>query len=532
MKHFDTFGVMIDCSRNAVMSVSALKKFISLLAKMGYNEVQLYTEDTYEVDGEPFFGIFRGRYSQSELIELDGYCRSIGVELVPCIQTLAHLNAAFRWGKYAAINDIDDILLVGDERTYALIENMIATCRKCFSTKKIHIGMDEAHNLGRGRYRDVNGEVDGSEILLSHLTRVTAITEKYGFDPMMWSDMFYRLASGGAYYTSDSDFGENVRSKIPPTLSLVYWDYYHTDEQTYTSMLNAHKALTERVIFAGGAWKWAGFTPHNDFSLRCTRAALSAAKKAGIRDIFITMWGDNGAESSSYAVLPTLVTAACIADGITDEDEIKSRFYEWVGVSFDDFMLLDLPDTITKSDGVLTPSKYELYNDPFLGLMDSAVCEGDGAKYADFTLRLSDGAERAGEYRYLFDAAAALTDALSVKAELGPRTRAAYESFKSGNRTALDGIIDDYATAIERVETFVTAFRRQWFLENKPHGFDVQDLRLGGLLMRLSSCRERLILLKNGETDMIPELEEVLPPVYSGTVSCNHWRSTVTANVL
>ena len=52
MNYFDTFGVMIDCSRNAVMSVKSLKKFFQILKKMGYNQVQLYMEDTYEVETE------------------------------------------------------------------------------------------------------------------------------------------------------------------------------------------------------------------------------------------------------------------------------------------------------------------------------------------------------------------------------------------------------------------------------------------------------------------------------------------------
>ena len=90
MKNFDTFGVMIDMSRNAVMSLESLKRFLKLLKKMGYNCVMLYTEDTYEVEGEPYFGYMRGRYTHEELKEIDDYCYSIGVEVIPCIQTLAH----------------------------------------------------------------------------------------------------------------------------------------------------------------------------------------------------------------------------------------------------------------------------------------------------------------------------------------------------------------------------------------------------------------------------------------------------------
>ena len=51
LKNFDRFGVMIDCSRNAVMSVPALKRFFGILAKMCYDCAMLYTEDTYEIDG-------------------------------------------------------------------------------------------------------------------------------------------------------------------------------------------------------------------------------------------------------------------------------------------------------------------------------------------------------------------------------------------------------------------------------------------------------------------------------------------------
>ena len=45
------FGVMLDCSRNAVMKVEEVKKFAAILKKFGYNMMMLYTEDTYEVDG-------------------------------------------------------------------------------------------------------------------------------------------------------------------------------------------------------------------------------------------------------------------------------------------------------------------------------------------------------------------------------------------------------------------------------------------------------------------------------------------------
>ena len=79
MENFNKFGVMVDCSRNAVMTVEQLKKFITVISKMGYNQVHLYMEDTYEVNDEAYFGYLRGKYSKEELKELDDFAYGIGV---------------------------------------------------------------------------------------------------------------------------------------------------------------------------------------------------------------------------------------------------------------------------------------------------------------------------------------------------------------------------------------------------------------------------------------------------------------------
>ena len=91
----DYFGAMLDMSRNAVMKPEEVKKYARLLKSLGYNMIQLYTEDTYEVSDEPYFGYLRGRYSKEELKDIVSYCNGIGVEVIPCVQTLAHLNAIY-----------------------------------------------------------------------------------------------------------------------------------------------------------------------------------------------------------------------------------------------------------------------------------------------------------------------------------------------------------------------------------------------------------------------------------------------------
>lgn len=522
---FSKLGVMLDCSRNAVMSVESLKKFMTLLAKMGYNQLHLYMEDTYEVDGEEKFGYLRGRYSKKELKELDDYAFGLGIELVPNIQTLAHMSAFVRWRK--DLVDTGEIMLVGEEKVYDLIRRMFSSLRECFRTENIHIGMDEAHMLGRGKYYDLHGPENRFDILLSHLQRVCALAEEYGFKPMMWSDMFYRIANGGSYYKTASEFDPSIKEKIPKNLSLVYWDYYSHDKDRYKKMIRGHRQLSDDIVFAGGAWKWSGFAPNNYFSIPATKAAFSVCKSEGVRDVFLTMWGDNGAECSAFALLPTLCYGACIARGITKMSQIRAKFEEWVGARYDDFLLLDGPNRIERVEKVINPAKYFLYADPFMSQFLNLETKEHAMTYASLARRLTLAARRTGEYAYLFENLAKLCRVLELKQDLCSKTRKAYES---GDKTALDAVLADYKKVIRRTEEFHRAFRTQWYTENKPHGFDVQDHRLGGLLQRMRSCMERLQDYRDGRIEAIPELEEKISPLAEGLINFNSWSQSHTAN--
>lgn len=53
---FDTCGIMIDVSRNAVLKIETVKDIIRYMARMGLNMLMLYTEDTYKMEDYPYFG--------------------------------------------------------------------------------------------------------------------------------------------------------------------------------------------------------------------------------------------------------------------------------------------------------------------------------------------------------------------------------------------------------------------------------------------------------------------------------------------
>lgn len=532
---FRRMGIMIDCSRNAVMNLPSLKKWIDIMADLGYNTLMLYTEDTYEVDNQPYFGYLRGRYSQKELREIDDYAFNRGIELIPAIQTLAHLNSIFRWHAYSGINDCNDILLAGDDKTYELIEDIFTSLEKTVRTRIVNIGMDEAHMLGRGKYQDIHGAEDRFDILLSHLQKVAEIAKKHGFECLMWGDMFFRLL-GGNYGSNDNGaVSEDVKRMIPDNVNLIYWDYYSTDKDNYSRRIESHSAVKDGIWFAGGLWSWTGFAPHNGYSIDATAAAFEACREHGVRDVFLTLWGDNGAECSKFSLLPSLYYAAQTAHGISDLNTIKESFFEKYGIAFDDFMLADLTGTANeKKNQILNPEKYMLYNDCFLGQLDSTVRDGDAEAYANCAQKLKK-LENNPEYGYLFKTLRALCEVLSVKFDIGVHTRKAYES---KDKTALKNIISDYEQLLGLIDDFYLSFREQWEKENKPNGFEVQDIRIGGLCLRVRHCKEKLEAFVNGKIPSIGELEEPLLDFLGGgnalsrsPICFNNWGGSASVDL-
>lgn len=539
MKNFDSFGVMIDCSRDAVPNVKGLKRFLKTVAKMGYNVAMLYTEETYEVENEPYFGYKRGRYSMEEIREIDDYAASVGIELIPFIQTLAHLNQLLRWRAYRhKIFDIDDILLIDEPRTYELIENMFSTLSKTFRSKRVHIGMDEAHHVGLGKYLDQHGFTDRYALLMKHLNRVCEIAKKYGFtSTMMANDLFFNLSPGVFCSDEVRDFPPEITENVPKNCEMVYWDYFAMDNARYDAMMISTKKLSEKTWFSGGAWTWNTFTPHNRYSMKRNAIALESCLKNGVRQAFFTLWGDNGGECAYESVLPALMHAAAVARGLS-EDEMKREFLDITGESFDDMMDLDLPNYIF-GENVPVESPYfqhsacnyaktHLYDDPFLGTMSAGLKECDPSLLTRYAERLHTLAKASETYALLYENAACLCDVLSKKLLLAKKTRALYEQ---GDKQGLLALAEsDYADCIRLVGVFHKSFRRQWYAVNKTYGFEIHDARLGGLQCRLESCKERLCDYANGMIPEIAELKEPLLP-YKDTYVTS-WAEMISANIV
>ena len=510
---FQTTGIMFDVSRNAVLTPETIRFFLRKMALMGVNLGMMYTEDTYEVPEQPYFGYKRGRYSIAELKALDDYADVLGIELCPCIQTLGHLNRALHWPTLDHLKEDNEVIMPDIEETYVFLEQLIRSAIAPYRSKRIHIGMDEAFGLGLGRHYYKFGYEEPHKIMRRHLERVLQITQKYGLDPIMWSDMYFAL--DGHNYHSEGDPTQAAIDAVAPGVTLMYWDYYQDSEQAYLEALRKHTLFNAPTVFAGGIWTWCGIAPSYTTTIGNTDAALSACKKNNIPLVLATAWGDDGAETNFTTTLLGLqMYGEFTYKGEYNEENLRSRFARCCGADAQAF--LDLSD-FNQIEGVgsrcNTPSnlcKPMLYQDPLVELFEKDM---EGLKleehFAELETRFNRYTEENPAYGWLFGFYAALAGVLKYKCHWHKHAAAAV---RSGDRKLAAELADMIPATVEAIDVLDSRWRTMWDTTNKPQGFEVLELRIGGIRARMLTAGLKMRAFAEGKVDDIPELsEEGLP---------------------
>lgn len=513
-RYFDTCGMMLDVSRGRVITVETAKDLLEYMALMGLNMMMLYTEDTYVMEKYPYFGYQKGAYTREELQEIDRYALQFGIELIPCIQTLSHLATALRWEYAGKFRDTANTLYVGKEETYEFIRDMFRTVKECFTTRRTHIGLDEAGDVGAGKKRKLEGYIPAFELLTQHLQRVCEIAAEEGLNPMMWSDMFFKFGKLGGDYDYTSRIPDGFAKELPQNIEMVYWDYCYDNGEVTDLFLRKHaEELGRKTIFAGGIWTWNRMTANYDKTFSTANGQLGMCKKHGISDVFATIWCNTNSLFNLYSILPGLQMWAehCYQEEVSQE-LLADRFRICTGYELADFLLLGVDDfTEEERKEYMDPgcfcinsSAQHFFNDIFTGLFDKTLADFDFEahyrKYEEGLRRLSD----MGKMEPVFAQARVLTGLLVKKSCIKARLLEAYRE-RDGQK--LSEVIGQLEELLDLYEAYHNCSMEIWHQQNKPFGWDASDIRLGSMESRLKTVIRRVRDLAEGKVDCLPELE-------------------------
>ena len=535
---FTSRGAMLDLSRGGAMRVSSIKKYLDYMACFGLNTLLLYIEDMYEVKEFPKFGYMRGRYTAEELKEIDDYAYELGIEVVPCIQTLAHMERYLKHREASEIHATYFTLLCDEEKTYEFIDTLIKTIKGIFRTSRIHIGMDEAHDFCEGEYRKRHGETtDKFDVLCRHLGRVTQICDKYELHPMMWDDMFFKIGSKtGNYYDADAVIPDEAKTRIP-NVDLVYWDYDRNNEEQYIKLINAHKALGKKVVYAGAFWTPGYQMPFTGNVFKTLSHGLKSCIKTGITDVFATSWGDNGTEGNYFLTLPLLaiISEYCFNGNSCTNETIKKSAEFVTGVDFaaiDAMSAYHMPyDDTSEQVWYRGIGKGLFYTDLLYNLTGkSEIFKTLANYYEDGWQTLAHCAEkhRGSEWAKFYTYLANILHVLKINADIIVNIRTEYEAknleyFKVLAEKTLPELISLY-------ESIYVAAENIWMYTNKVFGWENVSLRFGRMLTRLDYMRRITLSFAYRKTNVIEELEfEYMDEKY-GEFDTSEWSKITYEN--
>jgi hypothetical protein len=394
--------------------------------------------------------------------------------------------------------------------------------------------MDEAWDMGRGKFLDTYGYVPPFDIFNEFMDRLIAITNKYGLKPMMWSDMYFRISNknGNGYYEEDTEIPDDVKAKIPKEVELVF---LHYGEEAWCDdyMLKKHTELDRNIIYAGGNWGWIGHFPEHNYMMETTKFSLDACRNNGVKEAMLTVWCNDNAECDTFANLFSLSYFAEICyDKDASADKLKSRFEATTGGDYDLFYKMsyyqndfennkDYPDYSNRFFG-----KPLFWQDILCGLYDKRLIEKPMSEH--YKMCAAEFANKnVGEWGYLYEYAYRVFDYLAEKTYIAERL---YLAYKAGDKATLKELCDVNLPRLkEKTVSVHKVHRDAWFRNNKVIGWQNLDTRYAGMAAR---CDTAVLLINSylrDECDKIEELEE--ERLYKGLSGFIHYSGINTVNL-
>jgi len=285
-------GVMLDISRDKVPTIETLKSVVQLLADLKYNHLQLYIEG-FSYAYPSFKNLWLNKETPitgDEIRELDAFCKSRYIDLVPNQNTLGHMMAWLATdefkdlaecpGGYKALGlmSMKGTLDPSDPGSIELINKMSEDLLPNFSSTFYNVNLDEPLELGMGKSKNLVKETGEGEVYLRYMLKVHDIVLAKGKKMMMWGDVVMKHPE--------------LLPRIPEDITILDWGY----ESSYPFERHC-KSLQEAgisYIVCPGTNSWASIAGRTDNMLSTVEYAAVNGTKYGAKGILITDWGDLG----------------------------------------------------------------------------------------------------------------------------------------------------------------------------------------------------------------------------------------------
>ena len=468
-------GVLLDVSRDKVPTVDTLEALIDRLASWKVNHVQLYMEHTFAYGGHDVVWADASPFTPADIVRLDRFCRDRHVELTPNQNGLGHFERWLRHEPYRSMAITPDGWIDGrgrhrppttleptDPRTLELVSSLLAELSSSFSSRRVHVGLDEPWELPDERFDDY----------LSYVRALRSRPELDGRQMLMWGDI---VASHPEQLVD-----------LPDGVTVCEWGYEASSPFAERAALLA--ASGRPFWLCPGTSSWNSLVGRTTNMIENCRAAAEVALDTGAEGYLVTDWGDNGHLQYLPASEPGFAFAAGVSwcastNGDMDLSKVLSThaFDDETGELAHSLLALgdahrlvepQVPNASVLVLQLLSP-RFRMGEGYTAGLTADDLDRVGGA-IADARARLSrsrpgraDGALVVAE----LDASARLLDLLVDDAQARLLGGGTIEAVPESTRAVLAAELDE----------LMAEHRELWLARNRPGGLDDSCGRLSAL---------------------------------------------------
>lgn len=345
--------------KGAPPRVEYLHKLIELFARLGADGLLVEYEDMFPYEGELKLlqATTHPAYSPEELLSMQKFAKSKGMEVIPLVQTFGHMEFVLKhrrlWSLREAPYCVGTLNPHKEEGVKLVMEMLRQVVKLHPGLNTLHIGADEVYILGEGEESKQWLASPGrtvEQLFLSHVTKVArAVKEAWPqMNIIMWDDMMRGMSE-------DTLKASGLVGLVQPML----WDYTpELDVEKTVSLLEKYCSAGMTDLWAASSFK--GSTTvytcvpstqrHVDNHLQWLKVASSLSADINLQGITLTGWQRYDHLSVLCELMPVALPslAACLqtlAQGhfgteahnrVTEMLGIPSAEVEEIGMSFTD----------------------------------------------------------------------------------------------------------------------------------------------------------------------------------------------------
>ena len=204
--------LMFECFRQ--LDIDGVLALLDTAAKLKLNTVLLEFGDRFPFEKHAAIRA-PSAFTRAEVRRMVEHAQANGIEAIPLLQSLGHLNYMLRHDAYADVREEDEKrqqMCPSNDRSFALYTELAEEVLDLFpGCTNMHIGADETRQLGVCPRCAASSK---GELYARHTNKVCEWLSARGITPIIWDDMLCAHP--------------DAMEALHPSAAIMYWDYWTT----------------------------------------------------------------------------------------------------------------------------------------------------------------------------------------------------------------------------------------------------------------------------------------------------------------